>query len=353
MMEQIGFNQQIEKALNEQNPEGFALGRVTSEQKENYQVLTTQGEYRAEITGNLRFKAQAREDLPCVGDWVLLSLYDNQFAVIHRILTRYSLIKRRAVDQLDTQLIAANVDYALLVQAADRDFNLNRLERYLILCEESGVQPLTVITKIDLFPETTLQSIQTSLENRLKTTRTFFISNKTGQGLDLLKAEFQSGKTYCLLGSSGVGKSTLLNCLLEHQIIKTGELSLLTQKGKHTTSSRGMYFLTSGAILVDTPGLREVGVIENDAGIAKTFEAIESLARHCRFTNCQHIQEAGCAVLEALEKKELDPHQYANYLKLKKENAYTTATKAERRKKEKVLGKVIKKYLKNERSDLL
>jgi len=346
----VGYNAIIEKIAAEKNTEGFQIGRVISEQKERYFVITNNGEYEAEITGNMRFSAKGREDFPAVGDWVLLSLFDNNFGIITAILPRYSIIERRAAGKSDEiQIIGTNIDYAIIVQAADNDFNLNRIDRYLTICKDSKIQPIIVITKIDLFSEFKIADITKNLQSRVQDIPVISLSNETLTGIDLFKNRILKGKTYCFLGPSGVGKSSLINNLLEKKIMRTGEISSSTNKGKHTTSYRELIVLDTGGILIDNPGMREVGISGNTSELGASFDKITAISEYCKFTDCTHIYEAGCAVLKAVENGEIDRDVYDNYIKLKKERDFFALTKAEHRKKDKDFGKIVKNYKKDKK----
>ena len=346
----IGYNETIGMFADERNANGFQIGRVISEQKERYCVFTADGEYDAEITGNLRFTAQSREDYPAVGDWVLVSPVERGFAIIHTVLPRCSMIKRKSPERNgEFQIIATNIDYALIVQAADRDFNLNRIERYLAICSDSHIQSIIVITKIDLYDESRIQDLLARIQGRVANIPVFLISNETSAGLDSLRKRIMKGKTYCLLGSSGVGKSTLLNNLSGQEIMKTGETSSSTTKGRHTTSYRELVVLDDGGILIDNPGMREVGMTDNDAGLDRTFSKIAELSLSCRFADCTHVHEKGCAVLEALRVGTIDPYLYENFLKMEKEKNYFAATAAEKRQKDRDFGKMMKSYKKDKK----
>jgi len=349
-LEDLGYNDNLEKSRVENNLEGFEIGRVVLEHKERYIVRTAKGEFEAEITGNMRFTAKGREDFPAVGDWVALTTYASDFSVIHKILPRFSVIKRQAVGQFgEIQIIAANIDYAFLVQAIDRDFNINRLERYLTICNSSRVSPLIVLTKIDLIDENRVADILGDIKRRIKSVPVIAISNESLDGLDSIKAIIEKGKTYCMLGSSGVGKSTLLNNLSGIAIMRTDEISSSTNKGRHVTSHRELIILENGGILVDTPGMREVGITDSTSGLEITFDMIVSLSKSCRFKDCTHTNEIGCAVIKAVENGEINKASYENYLKMVRENAHFESTVTERRQKEKEFGKFIKNYKKDMR----
>lgn len=351
MLADIGYHKIMEYLSAEQIINESQIGRIISEQKERYQVITIDGEYEAEITGKIRFAAHERDDFPAVGDWVLLSLYDNNFAIINNILPRYSAIKRRAPKQFNAeQIIATNIDYAIIVQAADRDFNLNRLERYLAICSDSNIQSMIVITKIDLSTDEQIQEIKRSIDNRIKNIPVILLSNETSVGVDTLKNSMQRGDTYCLLGSSGVGKSSLINSLLGENIMKTGSISSMTNKGKHVTSHRELIVLDNGGILIDNPGMREVGVINNDSGIDKTFSQIVDISTGCRFLDCTHTHENGCAILNAITTGDIDKSAYDNFTKIQKERDFYNSTNIEKRKKARDFGKMVKNYKKDKNS---
>jgi len=347
-LEDFGYNDKLNKLWIENKLNDFEIGRVISEHKERYIVKTEKGEFEAEITGNLRFSTKSREDFPAVGDWVVLTTYDSDFSIIPKILPRFSTISRQAVGQFgEIQIIATNIDYALLVQAVDRDFNINRLERYLTICYSSKVVPIIVLTKTDLINEQLKTEIIESINQRIKNILVFAISNKTQEGYEALKLIIEKGKTYCMLGSSGVGKSTLLNTLSERLIMKTDAISHSTNKGRHITSHRELIVLENGGILVDNPGMREVGIVDTSYGLETTFDTIFSLSKKCKFKDCTHTNEIGCSVIEAVEKGEIDKKSYDNYLKMEREKAHFESTIEERRKKDKEFGKVIKNYKKD------
>jgi ribosome biogenesis GTPase len=347
-LEDFGYNEQLEKLRIENKLNDFEIGRVVSEHKERYIVKTEKGESEAEITGNLRFSARSREDFPAVGDWVALINYDPDFSIIHKILPRFSVITRQAVGQTgEVQIIAANIDVAFLVQAVDRDFNINRFERYLTICYSSKVNPVIVLTKTDLITGEKLAEIRNSIHLRIKNVPVVAISNETQDGYDALKKIIEKGKTYCMLGSSGVGKSTLVNNLSGRTIMRTDSISDSTNKGRHVTSHREMIVLENGGILIDNPGMREVGIADSSNGLEITFDMIFSLSKNCRFKDCTHTSEVGCSVLEAVENGEIDKSSYENYLKMEREKAHFEATVAEKRSRDKQFGKMMKNYKKD------
>jgi len=344
-LEDLGYTDLIEKYRIANALTDYEPGRVVEEHKERYKVLTTTGEYEAEILGNMRFTAKSREDFPAVGDWVALTTYDADFAIIHKILPRYSVIKRQAVGQPgEVQVIATNIDYAFIVQAIDRDFNINRLERYLTICHSSKVSPIILLSKIDLIQQDQLAEIMEQLKNRIRNVPVFAVSNETQEGYQAINAVIEKGKTYCILGSSGVGKSTLLNNLSGRPVMRTDTISGSTNRGKHVTTHRELIVLENGGILIDNPGMREVGIAGSTGGLEITFGRIVELSRYCKLKDFTHINETGCSVIHALEKGEIDKASYENYMKMEREKEHFESTVEERHRKDKEFGKFIKNY---------
>lgn len=338
----LGYSDKLENYRTEQNLDSFEVGRVIAEHKERYVVKTPVQEFDAELLGNIRFTAESRYDFPAVGDWVAFSEYDEGKALIHAIFPRTSVIERKAAGQSgQVQIIATNIDYGLIVQAADRDFNINRLERYLTICNASRVEPLIVLSKVDLINETELEALVDQIAKRISDVPVITVSNES-IGYHKLETIIEAGLTYCLLGSSGVGKSTLLNNLSGQQQMKTGEISSSVNKGRHITSHRELFVLDSGGILIDNPGMREVGIADTSSGLEITFDTILEYAQQCRFKDCTHVHEQGCAVLAALEKGDIDEASFANYRKMEKEKIHFEADALERKKKDKDFGKMVK-----------
>ncbi len=351
-LEDLGYHPDLTTYRKAHNLESFGIGRVISEHKERYIVRTTDCELESEVIGSLRFSASDLLDFPAVGDWVSITEYDDDKALIHIVLPRKSIIERKAVGKYgEKQIIATNVDYAFVVQAADRDFNINRIERYLTICHASGVEPILLLTKTDLASDAFLQEIKVKISER-KISTPLFISNETREGYDLLSSYIQKGKTYCLLGSSGVGKSSLMNNLLETGHMKTGSISDSTSKGRHITSHRELVVLESGGMIIDNPGMREVGITDVDEGLEITYQLIIDYSKRCKYRDCTHTQEDGCAVQGALISGEIDPASYENYLKMEREKDYFESTQLEKRKRDKEFGKMIKHYKKSSKRDV-
>jgi ribosome biogenesis GTPase len=350
-LEELGYTKELEEYRKEHALSSFGVGRVISEHKDRYTVKTVDKEFDSELIGNLRFTATNRNDLPAVGDWVSIAEYDEGKALIHAVFPRKSIVERKAVGKLgQTQIIATNIDFGLIVQSVNRDFSVNRLERYLTICYASNIEPIIVLSKVDLIEEQKLEELLVQVKERVKNVPLFAISNQSQLGIDKLKSELIKGCTYCLLGSSGVGKSTLINTLTGVNLVDTGEISERIDRGKHVTSHRELIVLDNG-ILIDNPGMREVGITDVSGGLEMTFDEIVNLAHDCRFSDCTHTNEKGCAVLEGIETEELDADSYDNFMKMEKERMHFDSDAKERKKKDKDLGKLIKSAKKHRRDN--
>lgn len=346
-LEDLGYNSEIEKLRHEIERKEFKIGRISSVHKERYKVVTSNGEFVGEIIGNMIYTSQSKSDFPVVGDWVACSEYDTDKVLIYSVYPRKNVLKRQAAGQHgEEQLIASNIDIAFIVQAVDRDFNINRIERYLTLCYSSSIEPIIVLNKIDIIDENTLHDLINKINSRISKEKVFAISNISQQGIEELKKIIVTGKTYCLLGSSGVGKSSLVNSLLEKNIAETNMISQSTGKGRHVTSHREMFVLNDGGIIIDNPGMREVGIIDDALGLDIAFDLISNLASGCKFKDCTHTSETGCAVIDAVESCELNQKSYENYLNLEREKVHYESSLAEKRKKDKQFGKMVKEFKK-------
>ena len=344
----LGYNDFFETSAKKLKLENFEVARVTIEHRGAYKVKNENGEFLAKITGKQMFDASSRTDYPAVGDWVAITDLGNQQAVIQAVLPRKTIIKRRSGDKnragekSDIQIIATNIDVAFIVESIGRDYNLNRFERYFAIANDGGVKTTIILNKIDLISQEELDVILAQLKNRFNNTDILLTSTTTNQGLEELRNYILKGKTYCFLGSSGVGKSSLINKLLGENIIKTEKISIGTGRGKHATTSREMYFLHNGGIVIDNPGMREVGMADANAGIDTLFDEITVLAQKCKYVDCTHVKEDGCQVLVALRSGKLDEGKYSNYIGLKKEVEHYEMTELEKRKKDRQFGKFLK-----------
>lgn len=348
-LEQLGFDEWFQNKSKPYLKDDFIITRIVEVNKTNYKVSSIGNDLLAELSGKFHFNTVNRTDFPAVGDWVVAqSFNDNSFAIIHDILPRKSLLRRKDPGKaVEFQLIAANIDYAFIIQSVDSNFNLNRLERYLVMSHESDIQPIIVLSKTDLITENELLDISKSIEQLPGNYLILPISNKTDQGISALKNELKPGKTYCLLGSSGVGKTTLLNRLIGEDMFTVNAVREKDSKGRHTTVKRQLVRLESGSIFIDTPGMRELGNFEIDMGLKETYNDIISYFNQCRFKNCTHLHEDGCAVIAAVEEGNIDESRYNNFIRIQKESAFYELSYMDKRKKDKAFGKMIKNYKKS------
>lgn len=338
----LGFNDWFKERLLESPQPEFSLARVTTVNKNNFLIRNEDAEIPAEITGKIMYGAETHLDLPTVGDWVYVKYFNQDtFAIIHNILPRKSLLKRKvAGKEIEYQPIASNIDIAFIVQSVDFDFNLRRLERYLIMIKEGQIEPVILLSKSDLISQENLEQEIAAIYGINPNCEIIAFSNKTGEGLENIHKILKPGKTYCLLGSSGVGKTTLINRLIGKKIFMTDAVREKDGKGRHITARRQLIILEQGALIIDTPGMRELGNIGVSTGIKETFKDIFQLAQTCRFSNCTHTEEPGCSVTEAVKNGELSGKRYQNYLKVRKESEFFEMSYLERRKKDKAFGKM-------------
>lgn len=331
--------------------EGWQAGRVLNVNRSNWTVHDGHSAMRAELTGRLSWLQETSAERPCVGDFVLIQVLDDgDWAIIDEVLPRRTVLQRKTAGRdVERQIIASNVDVAYIVQGCDADYNLRRLERYLITVRDGGVTPRFVLNKADLASAEQRAVMTEQILARFPDMTPLFVSTVSGEGLDTLAESMEPGQTVCLLGSSGVGKTTILNALLGESRHATGAVRESDQRGRHTTTRRHVEQLANGALIIDTPGMRELGVLAEEDGLSSTFSDIEMLAGSCRFSDCSHESETGCAVLEAVESGEIDPDRLSSWRKLNRESERHLLSIAEKRRKDKSQGKLYKRIIQSKR----
>jgi len=346
-IKQWGLPQYLQNRINQKELDSSEIARVSAVYKERYIIEKENGKAHAEITGNLRFSAQSAQDFPVVGDWVKMVEMDQNNAVILEIFPRTNSLKRKASGKTnDIQMIASNIDAAFICMSADQNFNLNRIDRYLAICTEEKIEAIMLLTKSDLVSEENLTKLLSQVRKRHSKLQVLALSTQTKNGLNEYYKLFKTGRTYCFLGSSGVGKSTLVNELLGNEAMKTSELSDSNLKGRHTTSHRELFLLPNGSLVIDSPGMRELGMAHAESGIEAVFEDISSLSGSCKYKDCTHTSEPGCAILKGLEEGDISEEVYKNYLKLRREEAHFSEKEAEKRQKDKRFSKMVKEFYK-------
>ncbi|MBF0235532.1 MAG: ribosome small subunit-dependent GTPase A [Desulfamplus sp.] len=328
---------------------GQEVARVLTVDRNAYLVLGEGQEVLAELSGRFRFTVESSPDLPCVGDWVCVEYASPDLAIIHSVLPRKACLHRKRPGNIvDFQMIASNIDVAFIVQSCQYDFNLRRLDRYLVACCDGGIEPVFIISKTDLVSSDTVNGLILELMDSGITVPILPVSNTTRVGFERFRALLEPGKTYCFIGSSGVGKSTFINRLMGRKELDTKAVSA-TGEGTHTTSRRQLLLLDNGTMLIDTPGMRELGLLGASDGLDDSFSDIHALSLNCRFASCTHMQEPGCAVLQATEADELSEDRYQSYLKLRKESEHYSLSYIEKRKKDKDFGRHVKAVMKHKR----
>lgn len=353
-IEQLGWNEFFDRHFERFRIEGFTPARITTEHRQFYLVYCEHGELTASVSGRMLHQAQSRAELPTVGDWVAVSFRpDERKATIHALLTRKSSFSRKAVQaggpkygdgRTEEQVLAANMDVVFLVSGLDGDFNPRRIERYLTAAWDSGANPIIVLNKADVCPDLAgyVQEVET-LNPGVPVHPTSAVNSN---GLETLRQYVPWGSTAAFLGSSGVGKSTIINKLIGEERLDTGGVRLDDSRGRHTTTRRELILLPEGGLLIDTPGMREIQMWGDESGIAATFSDIQQLVMQCRFSDCKHETEPGCMVRTALDEGSLDSKRYESYLKLQKEQLHLARKqdKAQVRREEREWDKKIRQH---------
>ena len=350
-IEQLGFNKWFFDRIDPSKLIDHQIARVTTVNKDSYTLNNGKTEVAAEVTGKLIFSADSPLDYPATGDWVLARYFDNDsFAIISEIIPRKSVLKRKTSGKkIEFQLIATNIDTGLIVQSLDNDYNPRRLERYLAMVNQSDIQPVVLLSKSDLLPVNEIDKKVNEIHALNPDLRVLSFSNEDNTKLRPVKEFLAPRKTYCLLGSSGVGKSTLINNLLDEVRLKTHDVREKDGKGRHITTRRQLMNLKNGAMIIDTPGMRELGNFAIDTGIHGTFDEIATLLNQCRYNDCSHTQEQGCAILAALKDGIISQDRYQNFMKLIKESAFYEMSYLEKRHKDKRFAKFVKSVMKDKK----
>jgi ribosome biogenesis GTPase len=348
-LQQLGFDDWFSGHASRELQPGHSVARVITVDRNSYRVRDENSLLSAELSGRFRRAVESSPDLPCVGDWVCLQHTSPDLAIIHSVLPRKTFLSRKSPgNPVDFQMIAANIDMAFVVQSCHYDFSVRRLDRYMVACRDGGIEPVIILTKTDLLPPEEVEGLILDLRGGGIVSKVIPLSNTTGEGLELFVSLPQPGKTYCFVGSSGVGKSTLVNRLLGRDELATKAVSA-TGEGMHTTSRRQLLVLENGAMLVDTPGMREFGLLAIGEGLDDNFSDIRDLSLECRFANCTHTREPGCAMREAIQAGTLSEERFQSYLKLKKESDHHTLSQLEKRRKDKDFGRYVKSVMKHRR----
>lgn len=321
MINEFGWSDALRIAFAPFEAVGCLPARVTAQHRGLWRLVTDAGELSGRLTGAYA-SAAAQGEYPVVGDWLAVTLEgDPPEAQIHALLPRRTSFARRAAgDAGGVQMVAANVDVAFLVAALNGDLNLRRLERYLVAARDSGAEPVVVLTKADLLDDPA--ALKAEVVAIASGAPVVALSALTGAGLDALDPWLAPGLTVALLGSSGAGKSTLLNALAGHELMDTGEIRESDARGRHTTTHRELFRLPGGALLVDTPGMRELGLLAVDDALEASFDDVTDLLGTCRFSNCAHGTEPGCAIRGAIADGALSEARWQAYLKLERELAF-------------------------------
>ena len=352
-LEQLGWNDRFAAAFAEHAAEGRVPGRITLEHTHIYRVGTGEDELLARVSGRMRHQAETRPDFPGVGDWVVVERLADSDARIHAVLPRFSRFSRRAAgDVTQEQIIAANIDVVFLVGGLDNDFNPRRIERYLVVAWESGATPVIVLNKADVVddPDAFVEEVRANAPG----VDVYAVSANRPETLEPLRGHLGRGRTGALLGSSGVGKSTIVNRLIGQELLKTRDVRITDSRGRHTSTVRQLVVLGDDGILIDTPGMRELQLWDAGQSLEEAFPDIDALSVSCRFRDCSHLKEPGCAVRAAVDAGALPASRYESYAKLSAEREHQNRQVDERamlehKRKGKALTKAANKHIKQKR----
>lgn len=350
-LEKIGFTEWFRSRWMESGFTELLPGRIVRVDKHQYLLHDGEREMHAELSGKFIYNTEDPSQFPNVGDWVLMERHNQgTLAIIHHALPRRSSLSRKSAGKkVESQLIAANVDTAFIMQSCDSNFNIRRLERCLILAREGDVDPVILLSKADLLDGDEVGKLKERIREAGIRVPVMSLSSLDGEGIGEFVSKLEPLKTYCLIGSSGVGKSTLLNKLIGEERLETRSVREKDHHGRHTTTSRQLFRLESGSLFIDTPGMREIGLLADEAEVEECFEEIHTLAAECRFRDCSHLQETGCAVLKALEDGTLQQDRYDSFLKLRRETRFHQMSYVEKRKQDKRFGKMVNTIMKDVR----
>jgi len=339
-IEKLGFDKWFRNKIDPAKLENLKIARVISVNKNSFVVSAGFKDVYADLTGKFLFNTDSSLDFPTVGDWVYAQFFDDDsLAIIHDIFPRKSLLKRKtAGKKIEYQLIAANIDTAVIMQSLDSDFNLRRLERYLVIVNESNITPIILLSKSDLVSADEMERKKNDICKIMPEIKIITFSNNIINDIENIKTLLTPFCTFCLLGFSGVGKTTLLNNLIHQELYKTQPIREKDGRGRHTTTKRELIVFENGAIIVDNPGMREIGMLSIDSGLDETFNEISEKSKHCRYSDCTHTIEKGCAILHAVENGEITKERYNNYIKIYKESLYHDMSYFEKRQKDKKSG---------------
>ena len=339
----LGFTEWFQHQRDSFQRPDLSVARITRVDRDRYLVRSTHNEVIAEPVGKLLFAAESSQDIPSVGDWALVQYYnDDTLAIIHELLPRKTCLRRKtAGKKVEYQLIASNIDVAFIVQSCDSNFNIPRMERYLIMVDDGNIEPIILLSKSDLNSVDDIEEKISEINQAHINARVIPFSNTTGDGLQTVRQVLHKAKTYCLLGSSGVGKTSLLNQLIGREDFKTNPVRGKDDRGRHTTSYRQLNVLENGALLIDTPGMRELGMIAVDTSINDSYSEIKELTENSRYRDGTHTTETGCAILQAVNDGILDEERYHSYMKLMRESEFNQLSFVERRKKDRQFGRMI------------